>query len=403
MNRQHYIDEALSQLNNSKFYQKIDAPVFQNTYEKVGDIMHELGYKKFLTPAQIQFLKPKENANPRTFYILPKIHKEMKKWPIENIRPPGRPIVSDIESDSYRYSELIDDILRPLSNMHPSFIKDTGHFLDQLRDKTFKDDAILCTFDIESLYTNIQPEKGLQALEKVYQRAGYSQYGFAEIKSLLELSLSNNDFQFNNEWYLQVSGTAMGKKYAPNYANIFLANWEFEIFEKAQYKPAYYSRFLDDAFFVWEHSEKHLHEFLNLVNSHDPSIKITTNTSRLSADFLDVTIFKGNRFHHHNILDSKIHFKETDTHELLDNRSFHPKHTFRGIIKSQLIRFLRICNNMEDFHDATSQLFRALSERRHYSKRWLRSIKSEFLTKYYEMGDFEDPCGASVKCNKKKM
>ena len=57
---------------------------------------------------------------------------------------------------------------------------------------------------------------------------------------------------------------------------------------------------------------------------------------------------------------------------------------------------------MEDFHDATSQLFRALSERRHYSKRWLRSIKSEFLTKYYEMGDFEDPCGASVKCNQKR-
>ena len=402
MSRQHYIDEALSQLDNSRFYQKIDEPVFQDTYEKVNDIIWELGLKKFLTPAQVQYLKPKEDANPRTFYILPKIHKTMDKWPVKYTRPPGRPIVSDVSSDSYRYSELIDDILRPLANIHPSFIKDTNHFLDQLRNQTFSTDAMLVTFDVESLYTNIQPNKGIEALMKVYRRAGIFQYSFEEIKSLLEISLSNNDFKFNNEWYLQVSGTAMGKKYAPNYANIFMANWEYEIMEKAKCKPKFYARFLDDGFLIWENSEKDLNEFLELMNSHDDSIKITTNISRVSADFLDVTVFKGNRFYHHNILDSKVHFKDTDTHELLDRHSFHPKHTFRGIIKSQLIRFLRICNNMEDFHAATSQLFKALSEKRHYSKRWLRSIKSEFLTKYHEMGDFEDPCGASMKCNKKR-
>ena len=35
------------------------------------------------------------------------------------------------------------------------------------------------------------------------------------------------------EWYVQVSGTAMGKKYAPNYNNTFMLNIVYEIMEKA--------------------------------------------------------------------------------------------------------------------------------------------------------------------------
>ena len=47
-----------------------------------------------------------------------------------------------------------------------------------------------------------------------------------EIMDLLKLSLEKNDFIFNDDWYLQISGTAMGKKFALNYANIFMATWE---------------------------------------------------------------------------------------------------------------------------------------------------------------------------------
>ena len=45
------------------------------------------------------------------------------------------------------------------------------------------------------------------------------------VLTLLELTLLRNDFQFNNETYLQTKGTAMGKKYAPAFANIFMHYW----------------------------------------------------------------------------------------------------------------------------------------------------------------------------------
>ena len=63
-------------------------------------------------------------------------------------------IVSDVESDSYQYARLIDDTLKPISNLHPSYIKNTFDFLDELRDQTCEKDVWLVTIDIESLYTN---------------------------------------------------------------------------------------------------------------------------------------------------------------------------------------------------------------------------------------------------------
>jgi hypothetical protein len=51
-----------------------------------------------------------------------------------------------------------------------------------------------------------------------------------ELLELLEITLRGNDFQFNGQWFLQIMGTAMGKRYAPGLANLFLLEFD----EKAQ-------------------------------------------------------------------------------------------------------------------------------------------------------------------------
>ena len=69
-------------------------------------------------------------------------------------------------------------------------------------------------------------------------------------------------------------------------------------------------------------------------------------------------------------------FKTTYTHQLLQKSSFHPKHTYIGILKSQIIRFYRICSERQEFDHTCSVLFNALGAQG-YSKRFLRSIKSQ--------------------------
>ena len=56
-----------------------------------------------------------------------------------------------------------------------------------------------------------------------------------EINRLLELSLLHNDFVLDDLWFLQTSGNAMGKRYAPSFANIFMASLEDYALSKAKY------------------------------------------------------------------------------------------------------------------------------------------------------------------------
>ena len=83
-----------------------------------------------------------------------------------------------------------------------------------------------------------------------------------EILELFQFCLENNDFIFNKEWFLQTYSTPMGRKFYPNYANLFMAQWEKEALAKWALQPDCYLRFLDDIFIVWPHprSEDHTSE-----------------------------------------------------------------------------------------------------------------------------------------------
>ena len=58
-------------------------------------------------------------------------------------------------------------------------------------------------------------------------------------------------------------------------------------------------------------------------------------------------------------------------------KSFHPQHTFRGVVKSQFLRFHRICTRKEHFREAEETLFKAL-RKRGYGRTFLRRCLRTF-------------------------
>ena len=96
--------------------------------------------------------------------------------------------------------------------------------------------------------------------------------------------------------------------------------------------------------------------------------------------FLDTVVYKGSRFKETGTFDTKIYYKPTDTLELLHKKSHHPNHTFKGLIESQILRYMyvRICNSKQDVTIVCRKLFAALI-RRGYSERILRKIKDKTL------------------------
>ena len=68
---------------------------------------------------------------------------------------------------------------------------------------------------------------------------------------LAEIVLKHNYFEFGQDVYQQILGTAIGTKFTPPYANIFMASLEEEIFNNPKFKPFLWLHYLDDIFCLW--------------------------------------------------------------------------------------------------------------------------------------------------------
>ena len=160
--------------------------------------------------------------NPRLgrFYLLPKIHKRLNGVP-------GRPVISNCGYFTENISEFLDHHLQPLAKTVMSYIKDTNHFLKKLSELgEIPEDVILCIVDVVGLYPNIPHEEGLEALRRALDGRENKSVSTESLTELGQVVLKNNCFQFNGEFYQQLQGTAIGKKFAPSYAILFMAALE---------------------------------------------------------------------------------------------------------------------------------------------------------------------------------
>lgn len=376
MDLKDYVWEANRQLQDTTYYQRLETPIYPETATKIQAIIDRMVSNKILSKKQALYLKGKTPPRPRYFYLLPKIHKKPDSWSTPHKIPPGRPIISDCDSESYGSAELIDHFLNPLSTQHASYVKDTNDFVRRVRELTLPPTCFLFTMDVESLYTNIDTQKGLEAIRKIFNQNPDPTRPDQDLLELLQINLTCNDFQFNGQNFLQVKGTAMGKRFSPSYANIYMAEWETAALRKSTLKPLIYLRYLDDIWGIWTHTKEEFDTFLTILNQHHTSIRLSATISDTEVHFLDTTVFKGPDFDSMGKLSTRVYFKPTDSHSLLHRSSFHPKHTFRGIIHSQLLRFQRICSNDQDRNEASKTLFQALRQRG-YSRTFLRNIRKK--------------------------
>ncbi|CAH2329718.1 Hypothetical predicted protein, partial [Pelobates cultripes] len=88
----------------------------------------------------------------------------------------------------------------------------------------------------------------------------------------IRIILTNNFFWFQGTFYLQIRGTAMGTKFAPSYANLFMAYWEeTHVFSEHPWVSnlVSYRRYIDDIFFIWNGSCYLLEMFLAFLSSNE--------------------------------------------------------------------------------------------------------------------------------------
>ena len=233
-----------------------------------------------------------------------------------------------------------------------SYVKDSGDFLKKIKNLgSLPENAILVTVDVVGLYPSIPLEAGLQALEEALENRKHKQIPNGKLLKMAQFVLKNKFFEFNNDVFQQISGPAIGTKFALPYACIFMDQIETNFLRTQSHQPMVWFRHINNIFFIWTHVEEKLQEFMADINAFNPNIQFTYESSKKSIAFLDLNVALNN-----GRLESNVHVKLTDRHQYLHYSSSHPEHTKRSIVFSQTLRVSSICSREKDFQDHCLQI-----------------------------------------------
>ena len=337
----NYRFECQRQLGDTAFYQPLPSPLPLSASDPTSTLF-DLLRSGHITKQELRFLLPSPSPKPRRFGILPKVHKSA--WPSPEA-PPGRPIVADVDTINSGAARLIDIFLQPIVQRQDSFLLDTQHLLGILRSPRLGPDTLFATFDVRALYTSVPIQEGLQRVRRAFLQHPDDRRPDADILQLLEISLKSNDFVFEGQPWLQISGVAMGKAFGGSFAGVYLGEWESTALNSSPLRPTLWRRFQDDILVLWDHGIDALRHFHQHLNSLDPHIQVDCTSSPTTIRFLDLELYRGpdGRVFH------RIGFKATDCHRLLPPESQHAPHVNRGVVYSQVLRWATRSSTYEDF------------------------------------------------------
>ncbi|CAJ0957757.1 unnamed protein product, partial [Ranitomeya imitator] len=343
LDRDYYMREIRTQLRDLDTYQPIgNNPTFEISKE-IKDLVTHYTTIGIIDTKLGDFLVKQHPVIP-VFYTLPKIHKHP-------LKPPGRPIVASSESLLSPLAMTLEKILSPLVPGIRSYLKDTTDFLTSLKNiGRLPMNCLLVSMDVNSLYTSIRHQDGIESVRSfLASHTNFSNQQQKFCKDLLTLVLTRNFFIFEDQFFIQKKGTAMGSNVAPPYANIFMDHFELTyVYTHPSFMShaIYWRRYIDDVFLIWTSDIETLCQFHEDLNLCLPGLTFSISYDPVSMNFLDtrVTITE------HGEIETDSFVKSTDRNSLLRYDSCHPHHIKRALPKSQHVRVDRIVSNPETSH-----------------------------------------------------
>ena len=149
-------------------------------------------------------------------------------------------------------SHFLDQVLRPIFDQaarETTFVNDI-HFVRQL--EVYRDPGRLSsttkfvTSDVADLYTIVPRDGALLKLERfLCKHANNGRLNGMTIDNLMKMAclvLDTNCFAFENKYYQQIRGGAMGSPFTMTLANIYMLEWEQSLIEHQKLHNELYGR-----------------------------------------------------------------------------------------------------------------------------------------------------------------
>jgi hypothetical protein len=96
------------------------------------------------------------------------------------------------------------------------------HLINDLQSIHINKDTRICSFDISNMYTSIPTNNIINIVRTILKHQNTQQNTINEIINIINTILSHNYFQFDNAYYRQDEGLAMGAPSSAILAEIYL-------------------------------------------------------------------------------------------------------------------------------------------------------------------------------------
>ncbi|XP_065326070.1 uncharacterized protein LOC135932513 [Pelmatolapia mariae] len=323
LNTTDYHAKITTVLSDNNTYEALKRDPTSSYKKKVITSLQDLERDKIIDRLTYHRLYPGD-AIP-CIYGLPKIHKEVI---------PLRPIVNSINSATYNISKHLATILAPLVGNTPHHIKNSTDFTDKVQKLTLDPDETMVSFDVVSLFTCIPTTEAVETVRKRLQEdsALEDKTNFTpdQICTLLDLCLTTTYFKYNEGFYRQKHGCAMGSPVSPIVANLYMEEVERKALGSFKGRvPSHWYRYVDDTWVKIKTQE--VESFTAHINAVDKNIKFTREDTKDNClPFLDCAV----HIEENGNLNIEVYRKPTHTDQYLLFDSHHPLEHKLGVIRT---------------------------------------------------------------------
>lgn len=337
-------------LADSNTYHQLEVDPLDTTIDTINKRLDNLERQNLLSKRVIDYSRPpKKKCTNGIFYILPKLHKGKLE---------SRPIVSNVSHPTSNVSKFLHQLLLPTAKAAKSYVENSLQAARELKNlANINSNTFIITADIKSLYTNIPNDEGIKNVAEELHTSKINPTGLLNsfdskskitipsfkwtTEELLKIVLENNVIEFGNEYFRQISGTAMGTAMAPSYANTYLKHKEERGNSPIINHPnlLYFKRYIDDILVIYDNSDSSLPAFIKALKEAYRPLEISVKIGKSKIPFLDLELSVCN-----NRIEYELYSKPICERKYIPTTSNHPRKMLENTVYNDLIRAERLCS-----------------------------------------------------------
>lgn len=383
LNKQDYEEKMNFLLSDSNTYEKLKTDPTNKYQKQNNDLIKKWENGNLISANLANKLKINNSHSPK-IYGLPKLHKE---------GIPLRPIVSCIQSPFYKLSKFLANIISNITSQNNYYIKNSFQFKDFIDTIELNNNEQIISLDVVSMYTNIPIDLAKHILqEKWHKIEKFTDLPMKEFLKAVEIALTSTYFQYNNCFYRQKDGCAMGAPISSVIAQLVLEHVEETTLPKLSFNPVFFKRYVDDI--ITAVPKNKIDEILSTFNTYHPKLNFTLETEKNNTiNFLDLSLF-----HQGNKIKTKHYQKPTNSGRYLNfHSSQHISHK-TGVMISLIDRAIYFTS--PEFRKNTLDKIKDILTQNCYPSTVINKTIKKRLHRYYNKSKFKNTHNSKNNENK---